>query len=105
MVIEWAPFRLREAASEAALLSASESLQRDFLERQPGFVRRELLRGEGRDWVDLLYWESAEALAAAMQRAGQSPVCFAYFQVMEQADHAQPGAGVSQFRLVQTYSG
>lgn len=105
MVIEWAPFRLRATADEQTLLRASEVLQRDFLARQPGFLRRELLRGDDRQWIDLVYWESADALAAAMRQAEQSPVCFTYFQVMEGADHAEPGAGVSQFQVAQSYGG
>ena len=49
-VIEWAPFTLAESATEEELLAASAELQQEFLARQEGFLRRELLKGEGRQW-------------------------------------------------------
>ena len=68
LVIEWAPFRLASGATEASLLEASESLQREFLDRCAGFLRRELLCGTDGQWADLVYW-SDEASAQAAARA------------------------------------
>ena len=65
MVIEWAPFTLKPGVTETALLAASEELQRDFLARQSGFLRRELMR-DGAQWTDLVYWDSRDALQQAM---------------------------------------
>ena len=103
VVIEWAPFRLAPGVAEATLLEASEALQRDFLSHQPGFLRRELLRGKGGEWVDVVYWESEGAADAVMQDAASSGVCHAYFHLMDGADAANPGAGVLHFRRVRVY--
>lgn len=103
VVIEWAPFRLQSGVDEAALLRASEALQHDFLAHQPGFIRRELLRGGNAEWVDLVYWASEEAANIAMKAAAESPVCYEYFHLMD-AEHADPGAGVLHFRRVMTYA-
>jgi hypothetical protein len=101
-VIEWAPFTLVEGIDEEKLLQASQALQTDFLSKQKGFLGRELLKGKGNDWVDLVYWENREAAEQASQNAANSPVCYAYFQLMG-ADHAEPGAGVMHFEQVKTY--
>jgi hypothetical protein len=101
-VIEWAPFTLVESIDEEKLLQASQALQTDFLSKQKGFLGRELLKGKGNDWVDLVYWENREAAEQASQNAANSPVCYAYFQLMG-ADHAEPGAGVMHFEQVKTY--
>jgi len=101
--IEWAPFTLAPGTDDAALLQASADLQADFLARQPGFVRRDLLKGADGQWIDLVYWDSPGAAEAAMQRAATSPVCHRYFQLMTAADH-DPGAGVSLFSLIREYS-
>ena len=102
-VVEWAPFRVREGVSEAALLEASEALQRDFLAGQRGFVRRELLRGKDGQWVDLVYWENEETATAVIQAAAASPVCHAYFHLMEGGDGMDPGVGVSHLERIRAY--
>ncbi|MEW6681905.1 MAG: hypothetical protein AB1451_03150 [Nitrospirota bacterium] len=102
-VVEWAPFELADGASEADLLKASAALQSDFLDRQPGFVRRELLKGKDGKWVDLVYWSNREAAERAVQEAAASPACHRYFQLMREADHADPGAGVVHLERAMTY--
>src|SRR5262245_22966427 len=82
-ILEWAPFRLRAGADEAALLHASERLQREFLTHQEGFLRRELIKGAERSYVDLVWWESFAVSQAAMKKAASSPACKSYFALME----------------------
>lgn len=103
MTIEWAPFTLKDGVAEEALLNASEALQTDFLARQEGFVRRELMRGADGGWVDLVYWHDEETASRAGAAAMESPVCHRYFALMVGADHADPGAGVSHFTIRETY--
>jgi hypothetical protein len=102
-VIEWAPFRLADGVTDAALLEASETLQRDFLQHQAGFVRRELLRGADGQWVDLVYWEDQTAADAVLDAVRSSPICHAYFHLMAGADAADPGAGVLHLHRVRAY--
>ena len=104
MVIEWAPFRLRDGATEAELLDASSAIQRDFLDRQPGFVRRELARAEDGLWTDVVHWTDGEAARAAVQAAASSPVCHTYFGLMAGANGgADPGEGLVLLRRVREY--
>jgi hypothetical protein len=102
-VIEWAPFVLADGVDEATLLAASEALQREFLSQQPGFVRRELLRGADGQWVDLVHWASQEAAEAVMQNVAGSPACHRYFSLMAGADTNEPGAGVLHLAQVAQY--
>jgi hypothetical protein len=101
-VLEWAPFRLKPGVDEAALLEASERLQRDFLARQQGFVCRELIEIAQGSYVDLVWWESFAASQAAMKKAAGSPACRAYFAVMDCGDE-DPGDQVQLLRIVGTY--
>ncbi len=102
-VVEWAPFRLKAGVTEQDLLVASEGLQEDFLARQPGFVRRELLRAGDGWWVDLVYWADAESALGVLAAAAASPVCHRYFALMEGAEHADPGAGVTHLVVKRRY--
>jgi hypothetical protein len=103
MVVEWAPFRLAPGAEEAALLEASEILQRDFLQRQPGFVRRELLRGADGQWVDLVVWRDKPSAMLALSAAGSSAACHAYFHLMVGGDTMDASTGVLHLHLVRDY--
>lgn len=83
MVVEWAPFEVREGVSNEQLLQASEHLQNEFLVKQKGYIKRELLKGEGRQWVDLIYWASEEDAQAAIQNAMNSAACGVFFGLMK----------------------
>jgi hypothetical protein len=100
--IEWAPFTLAEGVNETTLLAASDVLQREFVSQQRGFIRRELLKGQARGWVDLVYWDSLSAAEEAAGNAMHSPVCQTYFALMVQ-DDADLAAAVSHFEQVQIY--
>jgi hypothetical protein len=103
MVIEWAPFRLADGAAEDALLEASETLQREFLRHQRGFLRRELLRGADGQWVDLVYWADQASADGIVEAVRTSPVCQAYLQLMIGTDPADPTAGVLHLHRVRSY--
>ena len=102
-VIEWAPFRLAEGVREDDLLAASEALQRDFLERQPGFVRRELLRGTDGQWVDLVVWRDEQSARAVLEAISSSQACQAYFHLMAGGDNMDPASGVLHLHRVRAY--
>ncbi|MGH2593537.1 MAG: antibiotic biosynthesis monooxygenase family protein [Anaerolineae bacterium] len=64
-IIELVLMKPKAAVDEAALLRASDDLM-PFLREVGGFIRRELLKTEDNQWVDLVYWNSlAEAQHAA----------------------------------------
>jgi hypothetical protein len=103
-VIEYAPFRLREGVTEAELLEAAEAIQREFLGRQPGFVRRELARIADGRWADMVYWTDAHSAEAAMAKAGESTTCGRYFALMAGANGGDdPAEGLVLLTRVRTY--
>jgi hypothetical protein len=104
VVVEWAPFRLVEGVSERDLLAASETLQREFLARQRGFVRRELLRAADGQWSDLVHWEDERAAHDVFDAAMASPVCADYFKLMVMPEGGDPAAGVLHLHRVRVYA-
>ena len=105
LVIEWAPFRLAEGVTEGELLAASETLQREFVARQPGFVRRELLRGADGHWADLVHWESERAAHDVFAAAMESPVCAEYFKLMVMPEGGDLAAAVLHLHRIREYDG
>jgi hypothetical protein len=84
---------------DAPLPAAADRVQTEFLSKQPGFIRRELLKGKENQWVDMIYWTCLEAAEQAERNAASSPVCSTYFTLMAHAD-----AGVLHFERVKTYA-
>lgn len=103
-VIEWAPFRLADGVTEQELMAASETLQREFVARQRGFIRRELLRGPDGQWADLVHWEDQRAAHDVFAAAMESPVCAEYFKLMVMPEGGDPAAGVLHLHRVREYA-
>lgn len=103
LAIEIAPFQVAEGVGQATLFEASERLEREFLSRADGYIGRFLVRKDAASWADIVFWESPDHAARAMQAVASSEACRAYFGCMAQADPAQPGDGVTLFRSLRTY--
>ena len=102
-VLEWAPFRLAPEADETALLAAADAVQREFLDHQPGFVRRELLRDDAGRWADVLTWTDAAAARAAMAAVGATATGRAYFALMTFGHGPAPDGGMLHLARVRAW--
>ncbi|MCL6265578.1 hypothetical protein [Flagellimonas myxillae] len=102
-ILEWAPFTIKEGITEQELLQASKALQTDFLEKQSGFIRRELLVQSDRNYIDMVLWENMEAAHGVMEKVKDSAACSTYFALMEEADTSQPEQGVSHYQTYAQY--
>jgi len=100
--VEMAKIKLLAGKSEAELVAASEQFQREFLNKQPGFLRRELLRLDEGNYLDLVHWRSAADANAVMEHIMTSPSCLAYFAVMDM-DPDKPDEGVTHYTSLVTY--
>ena len=102
VTVEWAPFEVAGHVSDENLEKAAAELEINFLQKQDGYLRRELLKGKGRQWVDLVYWSSAEAAAKAAKEANSSEAFLDYFSLMVGLDDAEDG--ISHYRQVKTWN-
>jgi hypothetical protein len=102
-IVEWAPFRLKPGVDETDLLKVSDDLQTEFLNRQSGFLRRELFKASGGNFVDVIWWSSRAAAQNALASAADSPACGRYFQLMQDMTAGKSGTRVSHYLLFKTY--
>jgi heme-degrading monooxygenase HmoA len=89
-IVEWAEFKLAAGVSEDTLLRAADAVHENFLRKQPGFVRLELLRGKDGQWVDLVYWKDQASVDQALAGVKKSAACSNYFRCMANPDEAVP---------------
>lgn len=68
--IDLVRFRLQQDKTVADWLKADEKIN-EWAKRQPGFRFRSLSETEDGEWLDLTYWESPEAAAAASLSFGK----------------------------------
>lgn len=61
VLVELARYRLREGASETALLEAEEAIQRTVGPSHPGYIDRVLLKGTDGSYILIMRWENQEA--------------------------------------------
>jgi hypothetical protein len=81
-IIEAVTFRLTPETDEASFVAAvAQSLP--FLERQPGFLRREVAVSADGEWTDLVYWSSLEAALRAARAFNAAPETQAFNACLE----------------------
>jgi len=102
-IIELAPFTLKNGITEVSLLEASETLQKEFLVKQTGFLKRELVKKHTGEYIDIVYWDSQENANKAGQNAMNSPICFSYFHLMKEVAPNDTNASVSHYIIVNEY--
>jgi heme-degrading monooxygenase HmoA len=66
-VLEVALFNVKPGLTDEAVIKAARAIQID-LEKFPGYLKRELFKGENHQWLDLVHWRS---LDDAQSSAGQ----------------------------------
>jgi hypothetical protein len=103
LAIEVAPFSVANGVATEALLEASDRLERDFLSSADGYIGRVLVQKDATAWADIVFWRSARHAQEAMKAAASSEACRSYFECMKEADHQEPGEGVTLFRSRKMY--
>ncbi len=103
LAIEFAPFALNPDVTEEQLLSASERLEREFLQYQSGYLGRATSRLSNGRWADIVLWRSEEHAMAILPLISQNDACAAYFSCMNGADTSDPAHGVQVFRAIRSF--
>lgn len=86
MIVEVSQFRLVPDTDEERFLEASEETQSGLLADQPGFVSRELLRGDDGRWMDIVRFDSLENAQAAFQAFAGHPSVQAFEKMLDLGD-------------------
>jgi heme-degrading monooxygenase HmoA len=83
VVIEITQFQLVKGVADQEFLREAEEVQQVFLKRQPGYLDRELLKGEAERWADILHWETTAQAQAAAQAMLQEPACQGFLSMID----------------------
>jgi hypothetical protein len=78
-----APITLAQGKTETDLLAASKTFQQDFVAHEVGVLRRELVRKPDGTYLDIIQFRSHEDYLDVVKKEMESPVCAAFFSVMD----------------------
>lgn len=81
-----APFRLAPGKTEQDLIAASNVFDRDFVSRQPGVLRRELVRKTDGSYIDIVQFRSQKDMDKVVEAEMASSICHAFFAVMDMSE-------------------
>jgi len=81
-----APITLAKGKTEADLLAASQQFQAEFVALEAGVLRRELVRKPDGTYLDIVQFKSEADYREVVKKEMESPVCAAFFSVMDLSD-------------------
>lgn len=103
MYVQLAPIQLKPGVEEKALVKASDTFQRTFVETQPGILRRFLVRSKAGGYADLVFFATKEDADRVAQAESDCDAFAAFLHIMEPPDPGLVDMGVASFELVKAY--
>jgi len=83
LIVEIAQFKLAAGVSEKDFLREAEAVQKNFLEKQSGYIDRELLKDKDGGWTDILHWNSMEEAQKAAEVMMSDPGAQGFMQKID----------------------
>ena len=80
--VEFVSFKLKEGASVADFLLASDKINKDFLALQKGYISRQLLQKDDL-WADYVLWETMDDALTAANVCGENASALEYFSFLD----------------------
>ena len=82
MIVEIAQLKLVKGTDPKAFVRATEATH-PFLQKQPGYVDRELLKLTDDQWVDLVHWKTLDEAKAAGKALMRDPSCRDFVKMLD----------------------
>lgn len=102
VVIEWAPFKKLIHVADQQLIAAADALNFEFLARQQGFIKRELVKKSASEYADIIHWQSQADAERAGLKVASCAVCLSYFELMD-GQAGESGAGFSYYATLKQW--
>jgi len=81
--LEIAMYKIKNGVSEADFIQAGVEMEKNFIKKQKGFIKRTFAKSENGEWVDVIYWETMDDAMKASEAAMKSPVCAPMFGMLD----------------------
>jgi hypothetical protein len=78
-----ASIKLAVGKTEADLLTASGIFEKEFVSKEAGVVRRELVRKGDNEYIDIVQFRSRKDMEEVMEKEKTNSACHDFFSVMD----------------------
>ncbi len=99
--IEWAPFIKAGNVTDKQLITAASAVNSDFLVKQEGFIKRELIKKNDYEYADVIYWATKTDAITAGEKISSCDKCNDYFKLMKMGVKA--GEGFSHYIIIKSW--
>ena len=101
--VEWAPFIKMKEVSDQQLIAAADVVNLVFLSKQPGFIKRELIKKNDTEYADVIHWSSKKEAEIAGHKVFDCLECKSYFGLMDMDESLAAGAGFSHYDILKQW--
>jgi len=101
VAVEWAPFVKRTNISDKQLVIAANLVNSEFLIKQKGFIKRELIKKNDKEYADVIHWQTKADAITASEKVNTCVVCGDYFKLMKM--EVKTGEGFSYYTIIKNW--
>jgi hypothetical protein len=103
VAVEWAPFIKAKGVTDKQLMVAADQVNIQFLSKQSGFIKRELIKKSAMEYADVIHWRSKKEAVSAGNEVFNCNECKQYFKLMDMESSATAGAGFSHYEILKRW--
>ena len=103
IAVEWAPFVKAKEITDQQLIVAADRVNLEFLAKQPGFIKRELIKKNDTEYADVIHWKTKKEAVAAGEKVFSCSECNEYFGLMNMEASANAGKGFSHYEILKEW--
>ena len=103
VAVEWAPFVKAKGITDQQLIVAADRVNLEFLTKQPGFIKCELIKKSDAEYADVIHWNTKKAAVAAGEKVFSCVECNEYFELMDMEASATAGKGFSHYEILKAW--
>lgn len=82
-MVEITTFKLNQGVTRKDFEISARSMQKDFLEKQNGFIKRTLTVSEDSTWTDVVFWKDQESAEKTMKLSETSELVLPFMEKID----------------------
>jgi hypothetical protein len=79
-IVEITTFKLNQGVTNIDFEQSARAMQKDFLEKQNGFIKRTLTVSQDSIWTDVVFWQDEKSAATTMKLAETSELVLPFMK-------------------------
>lgn len=82
-MVEITTFKLKQGVMQKEFEQSARAMQKDFLEKQNGFIKRTLMLSEDSIWTDIVFWKDQQSAEKTMKLAETSALVLPFMEKID----------------------